>query len=97
MTHAEFTPEDFGVPAASIADLAGGDAATNAAITRAVLGGERGPQRDVTLINAAAAIVAAGLAEGFADGIAHAEESIDSGAAAASLDAAVRVGSDLQG
>jgi anthranilate phosphoribosyltransferase len=92
ITHAEFTPSDFGVARAELADLAGGDAAENAAIIRAVLSGEPGPKRDIALINAAAAIVAAGLAEGFADGIEAAAESIDSGAAAAVLAAAIAVG-----
>jgi anthranilate phosphoribosyltransferase len=76
-------------------DLAGGDAATNAAITRGVLDGEAGPRRDISLVNAAAAIVAAGLAEGFADGLVLAEQSIDSGAAAAVLEDVVAHGATL--
>ncbi len=89
ITHAEFTPEDFGVARATAADLAGGDADHNAAITRAVLAGESGPQRDISLVNAAPAIVAAGLADGFVQGVGVAAEAVDSGAAAAVLAAAV--------
>ncbi len=89
ITHAEFTPEDFGVARATAADLAGGDADHNAAITRAVLAGESGPQRDISLVNAAPAIVAAGLADGFVEGVGVAAEAVDSGAAAAVLAAAV--------
>lgn len=87
VTHAEFIPEDFGVARASIEDLAGGDAATNAAITRGVLAGDPGPRRDISLINAAAAVVAAGLADGFDAGMQAATTSVDSGAAARVLEA----------
>lgn len=89
ITSAEFTPRDFGVAAASHSDLAGGDAATNVAITMGVLEGERGPRRDVALVNAAPAIVVAGLAEGFEDGLELAAQSVDSGDALAVLERAV--------
>jgi anthranilate phosphoribosyltransferase/anthranilate synthase/phosphoribosyltransferase len=79
ITHAEFTPEDFGVPRASREDLLGGDAAENAAITMRILEGERGPKRDIALVNAAPAIVVAGLAEGFTDAMALAAQALDSG------------------
>ncbi len=88
ITHAEFTPEDFGVPRATLDDLRGGDAAENAAITRSVLEGEPGPARDVSLINASAAIVAAGLAPGFVEGVARAAAAIDSGAALGAMERA---------
>jgi anthranilate phosphoribosyltransferase len=70
-------------------DLAGGDPAANAAITNAILGGEKGPRRNVVLLNAAAALVAAGKAEGFEDGIELARKAIDDGAAKAKMDALV--------
>jgi anthranilate phosphoribosyltransferase len=89
ITHAEFTPEDFGVPRALPQDLLGGDVAENVEITRRVLAGEPGPARDATLVNAAPAIVVAGLAVGFVEAVAVAEESIDSGAAAGVLEAVV--------
>lgn len=86
ITHAEFTPEDFGVERAPLEAVLGGDVATNAAITRAVLSGEAGPRRDIAVINASVGIVAAGLADGFADGCALAAAAIDSGAAARALE-----------
>lgn len=89
VTHAEFTPEDFGVSRARPEDLIGGDAEHNAAITRAVLAGEAGPHRDVSVINAAAAIVVAGLADGFVEGVAKAQEAVDTSAAADLLDEVV--------
>ncbi len=79
----------FGEPAKA-EDLAGGDPAANAAITTAVLAGEKGPRRDVVLLNASAALVAAGKAEDFGDGIELAGKSIDEGAAKAKLDALVQ-------
>jgi anthranilate phosphoribosyltransferase len=82
ITHAEFTPADFGVAPASLPELAGGDAGENAAILRGILAGDTGPKRDIALVNAAAAIVAAGIAVGFEDGMEAAAASIDSGAAA---------------
>ncbi|MGI8518070.1 MAG: anthranilate phosphoribosyltransferase [Acidimicrobiia bacterium] len=80
ITHAEFTPEDFGVKRIELSALAGGDASENARILRSVLAGESGPRRDAVLINAAPALVAAGLAPGFAEGVELARHSIDSGA-----------------
>ena len=74
-------PEDFGITPSPIETILGGDAKTNAAIIEAVLNGERGPRRDVVLINAAAAIVAGGVAANLKEGIRAGEESIDSGMA----------------
>lgn len=88
---AEFDPASLGLPRASLADLRGGDAAHNAGVVRAVLSGERGPVRDIVLLNAAAGLAAAdGLAQvtspdalvkTLADGLARAAEAVDSGAA----------------
>jgi anthranilate phosphoribosyltransferase len=75
------TPDDFGVPAARPADLTGGDRERNCAIAREILDGARGPQRDIVLVNAAAALVAAGRAHDFREGVAMAAGAIDSGAA----------------
>jgi anthranilate phosphoribosyltransferase len=72
---------DLGLPRAKITDLVGGNAEQNAAIAQAVLDGERGPRRDVVLLNGAAALIAGGLAGGFQEGLALAARSIDSGAA----------------
>ncbi|MFO7547982.1 MAG: anthranilate phosphoribosyltransferase [Acidimicrobiia bacterium] len=85
ITHAEFTPEDFGVRRWPLEALAGGDAVENAAIVRRVLGGEPGALRDATLINASPALVAAGLASGFVEGVDLAARAIDTGAAAGVL------------
>jgi anthranilate phosphoribosyltransferase len=86
ITHAEFTPEDFGVPRARPEDLLGGTIQENVAITRAILGGEPGPKRDIAVVNAAPAIVVGGLASGFEEAVEKAAASLDKGSAAAVLD-----------
>jgi anthranilate phosphoribosyltransferase len=78
-------PTDLGLDRARPVDLTGGDAAENARITRAVLDRERGPKREIVLLNAAPAFVAAGKATGLKAGVAKAAEAIDSGAAAEKL------------
>lgn len=78
---------DLGLPRATLADLAGGSPAQNAAITRAILAGERGPRRDIVLLNAAAALFVAEAAGTLAEGLERAARSIDEGAAAARLEA----------
>jgi anthranilate phosphoribosyltransferase len=86
----EVTPEEFGIKRAQLEDIAGGDAETNAAIIREILAGKKSARRDVVLLNAAAALVAAGKAEHLADALPLAAQSIDSGAAAGKLDALVK-------
>jgi anthranilate phosphoribosyltransferase len=86
----EVEPEEFGTARATLQEIAGGNATENAAIIRAVLAGEKSPRRDVVLLNAAAALVAAGRADRIADAIPLAAESIDSGAAAQKLEALAR-------
>jgi anthranilate phosphoribosyltransferase len=86
----EVEPEEFGMARATLQTISGGDATENAAIIRAVLGGEKSPRRDVVLLNAAAALVAAGRADHIGAAIPLAARSIDSGAAAAKLDALAR-------
>jgi anthranilate phosphoribosyltransferase len=86
----EVTPEEFGIKRARLEDISGGDAEANAAIIREILAGKKSPRRDVVLLNAAAALVAAGRAEHLGDALPLAAKSIDSGAAAAKLDALVR-------
>jgi anthranilate phosphoribosyltransferase len=83
-------PADFGLAKAQSRDLAGGDAAENAAIVRAILDRRQGPQRDVVLLNAGAALFVAGRASTIRDGIARAAQAIDGGAAQRTLDAMVR-------
>jgi anthranilate phosphoribosyltransferase len=84
-------PADFGIARAEPSQLVGGDAATNAKLLRAVLRGDEGPHRDLALLNAAAALMVAGIAGDFPAGIAAARASIDSGAADRALDTMARV------
>lgn len=82
-------PSDFGLPARSLADLKGGDPETNAEITRSILKGEPGAKREIVLLNAGAAIFTGGKAQSMAEGVEKATASIDSGAAAAKLEALI--------
>ena len=78
----EITPEDFGLSLASVEELQGGDARENAVILEAILSGkETGPKRDIVLLNAAAALACAGLADHIGDGIELARETIRDGSA----------------
>jgi anthranilate phosphoribosyltransferase len=86
----EVTPEEFGLSRATLADIAGGDAAENAAIIREVLDGKKSPRRNVVLLNSAAALVASGKAEHLLEAIPLAVTSIDSGAAAEKLESLIR-------
>jgi anthranilate phosphoribosyltransferase len=86
----EVTPEEFGIKRAQLEDISGGDAQANAAIIHEILAGKKSPRRDVVLLNAAAALVAAARAEHLGEALPLAAQSIDSGAAAAKLDALVR-------
>ena len=86
----EVNPEEFGMARATLADIAGGDATENAAIIRDVLSGGKSAHRDVVVLNAAAALVAAGRADHITGAIPIAVESIDSSAAAGKLKALVR-------
>jgi anthranilate phosphoribosyltransferase len=79
------TPEEFGVRRAGIAELLGGTPRENAEIIEGILAGERGARRDIVVINAAAALVAAGVAEDFREGAKLAAAALDSGAAKAKL------------
>jgi anthranilate phosphoribosyltransferase len=75
------TPEEAGLPRTSLAELAGGKTASeNAAILEHIFDGQPGPKRDIVLLNAAAALVAAGVAVDFKEGVARGAEAIDSGA-----------------
>lgn len=84
-------PEDFGMIRCRLSDLQGGDAEQNAAMVRAVLRGEKGPRRDIVVLNSAFALVAAGKSADLAAGITQAENSIDSGAAERKLENLVRM------
>lgn len=85
------TPEQFGIPSGDLAQLQGRDAKTSAAIIRGILDGEEGPCREITLLNAAAAIYLGGRAEDLREGVRLAAAAIDSGAAAIALKRLVSV------
>ena len=82
----DVTPEEVGLDRAAHADVAGGPPEVNAQTTRRILAGDPGPQRDLAVLNAGAAIYAAGRADDLAAGARAAEAAIDSGAAAEALD-----------
>src|SRR5438270_2991595 len=82
----EVTPEEFGFNRAPLDAISGGDATANAGIIRDILVGKKWPCRDVVLLNAAAALVAASCADHIGDALPAAVASIDSGAAAEKLE-----------
>ncbi|KPG84304.1 anthranilate phosphoribosyltransferase [Frigoribacterium sp. RIT-PI-h] len=97
VTEHDLDPLELGIPRARISDLVGGDAVHNAGIAREVLAGERGPVRDIVLLNAAAGLVSYGLAADpsqrerpllarFREQLDVAARAVDSGAAIAKLD-----------
>jgi len=84
-------PSDVGLPKSSTSALAGGDASENARIVEAVLRGERGPARDVVLLNSGAALFIAGAVVSIEDGIAMAWRAIDRGDAKQTLDKLIAI------
>jgi anthranilate phosphoribosyltransferase len=84
-------PEDFGLNRARLEDIKGGDADENAKIILSVLEGELGPRRDMVLLNAAAALMAADKAADFPAGMTLAAEAIDKGEALKRLEALVGI------
>ena len=95
VTNSTLRPSDLGLPTHSLDVLRGGSAEENAEALRRVLSGEAGPLRDFTLLNAAAALVAADLASDFREGLALATQAIDSGSAREKLGAFVRVSNEV--
>lgn len=88
----ELTPEQFGMQTASLEQLRGGDGLLNAQITRDILSGkERGPKRDIVLLNAGAALYIGGVAKSMETGVKLAAEAIDRGAAYGKLQALIAV------
>ena len=87
----ELDPAAHGLKLAQPADLRGGDVGTNVEATRAVLAGEPGPHRDIVVLNAAAGLMAAGLAGDIADGLSQAAKAIDDGRAQHALDQLIEV------
>ena len=86
----EVTPEEFNFERATMSDISGGDATENARIIRDVLKGTPSARRNIVLLNAAAALVAASRANHLAEALPLAAASIDSGRAATKLEALVR-------
>jgi len=84
-------PEDFGLPRAKLSDLVVHTLEEASAAVRAVLAGDRGPRREIVLLNAGAAIMVSGAAADLATGVKRAAESIDSGAAAKTLERLVSI------
>jgi anthranilate phosphoribosyltransferase len=80
------TPEDFGVARAPLEAIRGGDPAENAAMLRRIFAGETGPRRDIVVVNAAAALVAARVAPSLREGAEIAATALTSGAAAKKLE-----------
>jgi anthranilate phosphoribosyltransferase len=91
----EVSPEDVGLPPARPEELVGGTPDANAATTRAILDGERGPKRDLAVLNAGAAIYVAGRVESLEAGVREAEAAVDDGRAAARLDRLVEMTKEL--
>jgi anthranilate phosphoribosyltransferase len=94
VTESRVDPREFGVAPATMADLRGGDAAFNADVIRSVLQGEQGARRDIGVLNAAAALVAAGRVDDVQGGLGLAAASIDSGKASDVLDALIATSRD---
>ncbi|MCF7956087.1 MAG: anthranilate phosphoribosyltransferase, partial [Phycisphaerae bacterium] len=92
ITSMEIKPEDFSMAIASFEDLKGADAETNARIVRNIIEGkETGPKKDIVVLNAAAAIIAAGLADNFETAIKTADESITTGKAKNALEILIKI------
>ena len=86
----DISPEQFFGDRADSAELLGGNPEENASITRKILYGENGPKRDVVLLNSAAALVAAGQADDFQQGIQMAKIAIDEGSSAEKMESLIR-------
>ncbi len=86
----EIDPQRYNLTPASNEELKGGNSTVNARITRAVLDGEKGPHRDVVLLNSATALFAFGIVESVEDGLLMAADSIDSGNAKKKLELLIK-------
>jgi anthranilate phosphoribosyltransferase len=91
----EVSPQYFGFKEAKLTEIRGGTPKDNAQILRSILDGDRGPKRDVAVMNAAAALVAGNRASNLNEGARLAEKAIDSGRALEKLDALVRLSQSL--
>jgi anthranilate phosphoribosyltransferase len=89
VTEGQIAPEDAGVNRARLADIKGGSADDNAAALKHLFGGEKGPYRDIVLLNAGAALMVSDRAKDVKEGVTLAAQALDSGAAKAKLDALI--------
>jgi anthranilate phosphoribosyltransferase len=87
----EIEPASLGLKSAALGDLKGGDATRNAQLGLQLLDGELGPRRDLVCLNAAAALIVAGLADDLADGLEIASAAVEDGNARSALDRLVAV------
>ena len=90
----EVDPAAFGMAGGTLDDLRGGDAATNAEISRRILGGETGPKADIVALNAAAGLVAAGVVDDLAAGVEAARASLAEGRALGALEDLIRASNE---
>lgn len=86
ITETVFSPDSFGFSSCSLHDLQGGDAQTNASMIKDILAGKPGPCRDIVVVNTAAALLVSDLAQNMNEGIALAQQAIDTGKAAQILE-----------
>jgi anthranilate phosphoribosyltransferase len=86
VTEGRIAPEDAGLGRARLADIKGGSAADNAATLKRLFGGEKGPYRDIVLLNAGAALMVSGRAKDIKEGVGSAAQALDGGAARQKLD-----------
>lgn len=86
VTTGTIDPAVYGLPLGTVLDIESGDAATNAAAARSILGGEQGPRRSAVLLNGGAALYVGGMAQDLGEGVRLAAAAIDSGAAVATLE-----------
>jgi len=92
ITQTELAPADYGIQCADFQDLKGGDAATNAGIVKDILySRDSGPKKDIVVLNTAAALIVAGLAQDFGGAIKLAQGAISNGSAAASLEKLIEI------
>jgi anthranilate phosphoribosyltransferase len=91
----DIDPTDFGIALGSMDDLRGGDAATNAEISRRVLGGEPGPKADIVALNAGAGLLAAGVVDDLGSGVEAARASLSEGRALAALEDLIRASNEV--
>ena len=90
LTRSSLNPRDCGLELCAMEDITGGDVAENAGIVKSVLGGQRGPKKDIVLLNVGACLYIAGKTDTIADGVALAVKTIDSGAALEKLNEFIR-------